>query len=240
MEDSTLYNQITVRNIDSEDFLFKVNREQYMIPANTTRSFPKFMVRPLLKHLIDKILIKRDPEGKLLRNQNLRDELASRIVLNEEQFDKPRIPTDREIVDQMTSKEPELDRILAKNKERAKEEQTNLIPPPDVNTSTVKVDMKKVDVKVQSIKSKQPVVNTTKPVSDVDSDDEFDQIKDEKEKKSQAEIPSRESMLKYAKDKLMMELDDPKTKKSIDSLTDQQLFVELGLDKEEDLSELGF
>jgi len=235
MEDRSLYNQITVKNIDNEDFVFKVEREQYMIRAGETRVFPKFMVRPMLKHLIDKILIKRDKEGKLLRNEQLRGELAAKIVLHEETYQRPEVPTDREIVEKMNEREPELDRILAKNKTNLKTSETNLIPEPPVDTN----ELKTKKVVERSTKPAIQPVSPTLPVSK-EVAETFDQIEAEKEEAVEVVIPDREKMLKYAEDVLKMDLSEPKTKKAWDKMSDKQLFTELGLDKEEDLASLGF
>jgi len=227
-EDQTLYNQVTVQNIDNEDFIFKVNRERYIIHAGETRIFMKFMVRPMLKHLIDKILIKREPTGKLLRNQKLRDELAAQIVLKEEAYEKPRPLTDHELVDEI-NKEPELDRILAKNRSRLqKAEVPPAIPTPPVEMPPVVVPT----TPVETITAKP-----TEPVETPSTEETFDQVEEEKKA---SEIPTREEMLAYAKNTLKLDITEPKTKKAWDAMTDQQLFVELSLDKEEDLTELGF
>lgn len=241
MEDQSLYNQITVKNIDNEDFIFNVNREQYMIRTGEVRVFPKFMVRPMLKHLIDKILIKRDPEGKLLRNQQLRDELAARIVLKEETYEKPSLPSDHEIVERM-NQQPELDRILAKNKAGLKtEEPANLIPEPSVDTTKIQTpkSIKNGKVKEDVVVTQSQPVN--QPVS-TEVNEVFDQIEAEKgqEGETPKQVPAREKMLKYAQEVLKLDVSEPKTKKAWDKMTDKQLFVELGLDKEEDLESLGF
>lgn len=237
MDDQTLYNQITVKNIDNEDFVFKVDRQQYMIKAGEVRVFPKFMVRPMLKHLIDRILIKRDPEGKLLRNQQMRDELASRIVLNEESYQRPTVPSDHELVEHM-NQQPELDRILAKNKSSLKKDETPLIDPPAVDTSKIKV----ATPKKSTTKVKEIVETTSKPVDQpVSVSETFDQLEDEKNQTpADVVIPAREKMMSYAKNVLKMDLEEPKTKKAWDAMSDEKLFVELGLDKEEDLESLGF
>lgn len=231
MEDKTLYNQITVKNIDNEDFVFKVNREQYLIRTGETRIFMKFMVRPLLKHLVDKILIKRDPEGKLLRNQKLRDELASKIILNEQVYEKPRTLTDHEMVDQLNS-EPELDRVLARNKTKlANEDPTNLIPEPEVDDVPV--------VAPPGMSAKQTLVPPTEPetpAAEETPEEKFDQIEEEKNRP----IPARSEMLNYAKNTLKLDPDEPKTKKAWDKMSDEKLYKELGLDQEENLEELGF
>jgi hypothetical protein len=244
MEDQTLYNQITVKNIDDEDFTFWVNREQYLIGAGEIRIFPKFMVRPMLKHLIDKMLIKKDPEGKLLRNQTLRDELASQIVLKEETYQKPVAPTDKELVEKMNT-QPELDRVLERNKTRQKEQEPVMIDPSEVDTAPIetppagaplvksgKVTGKPKDTTVVETQSQPvpPVALAPAPTTET-----FDQIEDEQNKP----LPTRDQMLKYAQDVLKLDVNEPKTKKAWDAMNDEQLFVELGLDKEENLEELG-
>jgi len=216
MDDQSLYNQITVRNIDNEDFVFRVNREHYMIRAGETKVFMKLMVRPLLKHLIDRILIKRDPDGKLLRNAHLRDELAAQIVLKEETYERPHVISDRELVDQLNN-QPELDRVLEKNKARIRsEDPAPVIPPPQIEMP--KVDTKKLE----------------KPEILVD-EELFDQI--EEEKNQPQIVLTRPQMLKYAKDVLKLDIDESKTKKAWDKMSDETLFKELGLDQE-DLTEL--
>lgn len=245
-EDPTLYNQITVKNIDSEDFVFKHEREMYMIGAGEVRVFPKFMVRPMLKHLIDKILIKRDPEGKLLRVQQLRDQLASQIILKEEAYERPRTPTDREIVDNM-NKQPELDRILEKNKAALRQEESTLIPQPPVVPMNGIVPPTVTPVKPKragKVKADDVVVTKSSPVVQpvASQPEKFDQIEQEQAvaANKDVKVPTRESMLEYAKNVLKMDINETKTKKAFDSMSDKQLFVELGLDKEEDLAELGF
>ena len=125
---SNLYNIITMKNIDDEDFIFSVNKEQYLIKAGETRNFPKFMVNISIKHLIDKILLKRDPEGKLQRRLDLRDELASQIIIEEVSYEKPQAPTDEEIIQQV-NKPTDLERLLQINKDKLKQDNT-MIPPP--------------------------------------------------------------------------------------------------------------
>ena len=231
MDDPTLYNQITVKNIDNEDFNFVVNREPYMIGAGEIRVFPKFMVRPMLKHLIDKILIKRDPEGKLLRNQQLRDDLAAEIVLKEEAYEKPKRPTDRDIVADM-NRQPELDRLLAKNKTELKEKEVDLVPQPKIETKDLVAPTPK-----QIEKEKKVVVKESKSVvkpSPVKTE-KFDQIEEEAERS----MPTKEQMLNYAKNTLKLNVSDSKTKKAWDSMKDEDLYKELGLDQENDLKSLG-
>ena len=229
-EDPSIWNQVTMKNIDNEDFVFKVSRENYLLRAGEVRNFPKFMTVPALKHLIDKILIKRDPEGKLLANQNLRDELASQIILEETAYQKPMLPSDAEIVAKMNNVS-DLDRILAKQRSGLKNEMVTIIPEPPVVTANVPT------TPVPPIAPPVPTVNGT---SDVVADtpnppEKFDQLVDEKNQPK----PNREQMMDYAKNTLKMDLTNAKTQKAFEKMTDEHLFVELGLDKEADLAGLG-
>lgn len=128
MPEENIYNIVTIRNIDNEDFVFRVDRVEYMIPKGGLRNFPKFMARLAVKHLTDKILLKEDPEGKLLQNDRKRSEIAAKIVVEEHSYEKPVVPTDQEIVDTI-NRPTDLDIALKANKERMKDEE-NLIEPP--------------------------------------------------------------------------------------------------------------
>src|SRR3990170_3987297 len=168
---SDLYNIISVKNIDSEDFVFKVNNEPYLIKTGEVRNFPKFMTNIALKHLIDRILLKRDPEGKLQRRLDLRDELASQIIIEEVSYQKPQAPTDEELVQQV-NRPTDLDRLLQRNKESLKKDDT-VIPPPVIPQP--KPDLEKVDT--GAFQESPPSV----PVSTSDQPQEtFQQLEEEK------------------------------------------------------------
>lgn len=229
-ENATLYNQVRVKNIHTRDFVFKVAGEEYLIEAGETRSYPKFMVRPLVKHLIDKIILTKDSTGKSLRNEKLRSELAAKIVISEQAFTKPRTPSDRELVEEMNA-EPELDRALRRK------------------ASSEEIDKKEVVNRLKNRlpkdSTKKPNIPQTAPDDDEEPDDldaeivednpeDFDQIKEEKiELEGASEIPSREEMLKYATDVLKMDITEEKTEKMLKKLTDEQLYEELGLGEDE-------
>lgn len=216
-EPQDLYNLVTIKNIDNEDFVFTVNKEPYLIKAGEVRNFPKFMVSIGLKHLIDKILTKRDPEGKLVRRTDLRDELASQIIIEEITYAKPVAPTDEELVEQI-NKPTDLERLLQKNRESLKQDET-LVPVPEPKLEEVTTP----DI---------PVTVTETPAQPKET---FEQL--EQEKQSPPAMPTKAKMLQYAKDTLKLNVDDPKQK--LEKMTVPQLFKELGLDKEEDLEGLG-
>jgi hypothetical protein len=225
-EDPSIWNQVTMKNIDNEDFVFKVNRENYLLRAGEVRHFPKFMTVPALKHLIDKILIKRDPDGKLLSNQNLRDELAAQIILEEVAYQKPSLPTEAEIVMRMNNVS-DLDRILTKQKSGLKQEVVNVIPTPPVVVQETPTNPNIPSPPIATVPTND---GTTAPVVET-----FDQIKNEENRPK----PNRQAMMDYAKNTLKMDLTNEKTQKAFEKMSDDQLFVELGLDKESDLADLG-
>jgi len=217
--DSDLYNLVTIKNIDSEDFVFTVNKEPYLIKAGETRNFPKFMVNIGLKHLIDKILLKKDPEGKLTRRVDLRDELAAQIIIEEVSYQKPVLPTDEELVQQI-NRPTDLDRVLQKNKEGLKANDT-LIPPP-VMTQPVP-DL-----------TSMPVEAPVTPITPEQETEHFDGL----EEPSVPAMPTKAQLITYAQNTLKLTMDE-KTKKAWDKMKVSELFVELGLDQEEDLAATG-
>jgi hypothetical protein len=99
--EENIYNAVVLRNIDDEDFEFKYGNVGYVMFKGQERPFPKFIAVNAVKHLIDKMLIKSNPDGKLLTIQEKRDELARQIIVREEKYDKPTTPTDQEIIDKM-------------------------------------------------------------------------------------------------------------------------------------------
>jgi len=123
---SSQYDIVSLQNIDSEDFYFEYDRSAgnspYMIPAGEIKRFPRFLAEHALKHLIDKILTKRKARTN---NESARVELASQIVIDQEIFKQANVKTEAEVLnDQITeiNKPSDLDNVLAKAKEKAKQE----------------------------------------------------------------------------------------------------------------------
>jgi hypothetical protein len=130
-DERSVYNIVTLRNIDDEDFVFMVDKVEYVIPRGQTRNFPKFMAALAVKHLTDKLLMKEDTSGLSLMNDVKRQEMAAKIVLNEQNYEKPIVPSDKDIVDDI-NRPTDLDLALNKNKGRLKEDE-QVIAPPAVN-----------------------------------------------------------------------------------------------------------
>ncbi len=240
-EDASLYNSVKVKNIYKKDFSFKVAGEEYLIEAGTTMMFPKFMVRPLVKHLIDRIILEKDPTGRSLRNGKMRAELAAQIVIEEKAFAKPRVPSNRELVNGMN--ESDMDSVLRKSRKSTRldeddfDEEDEETPTKSAVLSRLKANQPKNDTRKSGAKKPGRVVPTK--VEDDEDEEEtedveeevFDQIETEKEEGEESEpvMPTREEMLKFATDELKMDIEHDETKKAFEKLTDEQLYDELGI-----------
>lgn len=231
-----LYNMVTIRNPLNEDFIFGYDnkgktivlpdktrianpdyddRGNYVIKAGETRNFPKFIAQRGMKHLIDKILMMKDDSGRFVNIQTERDEIAKTIFIKEEKFDRPVLPADAQIVDQMNVGS-DLDRVLQENKQRAKTE-APIEAVPEVD-NTEQFDGLEPDV----TPSPSTVTKSTK-----------------------AKLPLREKMIEYAKSTLSIDpetvikakgANEGKTIAQIwDSMTDADLYAELQIE-EGDLS----
>jgi hypothetical protein len=243
-ESPDIYNQVTLKNIDDEDFAFRVDNVGYIIKAGETRNFPKFMANLAVKHLVDKILNKKDPEGKLTSMAKKRSEVARKIVLGEEAFERPTVPTSEEIVEKMNRSdletaltEPKVPQVApgivetpaAVTGDAVSEVTVNTAGEPVVPLVNVETNMA-AGAAVLPV-SDEPVEDTsgvptpaqvakyqneTKPKPEV-----FDQVEDEKK------LPKRTEMMKYAKDTLKLDTSNKKIKERLDKLSDQELYDEL-------------
>ena len=200
-EDQSIYNIVTLKNIDDEDFVFAVDKQQYVIPAGEARNFPKFMARLALKHLTDKVLQKEDPEGRTLGNQNERDRVGSKILIGEEHYERPVAPTDADIIEEI-NRPSDMERLLEKNKDILKTQE------PPVKTTDEDI-----------------IIPKPEPIKE-EAEEEFEGLE---EVEPVNETPSREDMIKYAKDTLLMNVDHHMTRKKLDKFSDEELYKELGM-----------
>ncbi len=206
MPEDNLYNIVTLKNLDDEDFIFQVDNISYLLKVGELRNFPKFMAKIAVKHLVDKILEKKDHDGKLMANQEARDELAAQIVCGEEQFARPVVPTDQEVLEQM-NRPSDIDNALERNKLRLKKEEPIIpLPQPDVGTVTAPI--------VVTVEVPKTVKTTNSPT------EQFEGLKP----------PTRDEMLAYAKGTLKMDIEDKKTKAAFAKMTDEDLFKELQME----------
>ena len=171
--EQSVYNIVTLRNIDNEDFVFMVDKVVYVIPAGSTRNFPKFMARLAVKHLTDKLLLKDNSDGSTLTNGKKREEVALKIVVEEQSYEKPVVPTDEEIVEEI-NKPTDLDLALGKNKSRLKEDE-NIVAPPKPNTKELEEDIEEKEevfggLEKQDLPSREKMLGYAKGTLGIDFD----------------------------------------------------------------------
>lgn len=205
------YDIISLHNIDDEDFTFEYDRSKgnlpYTIPAGDVRRFPRFLANHALKHLIDKIMIKRKIR---VSNITVRQELADQIVVDEEVYQRAAQKTEAERLQEDVEAmniPSELDAVLARKKEQGKKEE-------EVETAKV-VEEEKEEEKfegLEEVKDEEPKetpLPTPPPAEEVKP------------------IPTRTEIYEYAKKTLNMVLDD-KTKAKFDKMKVPELLKELG------------
>ena len=235
MEEKNLYNQVTIKNIDNEDFVFQVNKIPYLLRAGEVRNFPKFMTVLAVRHLIDKVLNKKDPEGKLVARADKRAEVAAQIVLGEEQYEQPQMPTDQQLVAEM-NKPTDLESALQSKAEPTVPAPvvvpTEEVKTPDVSTTgefKTPIDTSgaaifspptEAPVDTSGVPAPEQVETVKKPVTS-DVPEKFDQVEEEKA------LPLRKEMIAYAKDTLKLDVENSEIKKRFKKLSDKELFSEL-------------
>src|SRR3990167_5059351 len=114
---------ITIQNTDNEDFEFFYDRASgnypYTIKAGEIKRFPRFLATHCIKHLIDKIMNKRQQKTS---NETIRQTLADKIIVEEEVFQQAPVLSEADItkreVDRL-NRPSDLDRLLDKRKEKA-------------------------------------------------------------------------------------------------------------------------
>lgn len=133
MKGSINWDQVAIHNIDDEDFVFQYDASRggspYVIPAGEVKRLPKFLAKHALKHLIDKILNKRNIR---VNHEPARQDLMEQIVVGEEKFDLPAPKTmeeqTRDVVADM-NRQSDLDRILEKRRKEEKKAEESLPTP---------------------------------------------------------------------------------------------------------------
>jgi hypothetical protein len=125
---------ITIKNIDDEEFIFEYDRIPQVLAPGEIRRFPRFLAAHGVKHLIDKLLNKRDQKTN---NQMLRQELAAEIIIGEEGFAKKPKRTEAEKLksklDRM-NRPSDLEAVLAKRKRvKSKPEPKTVGEKPDMD-----------------------------------------------------------------------------------------------------------
>lgn len=118
-----MYDTIAICNVDNEAFTFFVDKRPYTLQIGEIRYFPRFIANYGVRGLIDRICNKKDQKGKLIRDMEYRDQLASKIVIDEKPLASPVTKTQAEINDEMVAQlntRSDLDAVLKKRKEDLK------------------------------------------------------------------------------------------------------------------------
>lgn len=211
---------ISIQNIDDEEFVFEFDRASgnypYNIPTGEIRRFPRFLATHAVKHLIDKILTKRNMKTN---NQQSRQELASQIVVSEETFqsgpNKTEAERTKEEVDKL-NRPSDLEGVLGKKRQMSAEEiklqqefrsnpTTNPAPTPEEhfdgleNKSPTVIESKPVEIKTET---------TVVPPSP----DEIDTTITPPPPAEPKGLPSRSELADYAKNIQKMTFDAKTTK----------------------------
>ena len=189
------YDIITLHNIDTEDFIFEYDRSSgnapYTIPAGEVRRFPRFLAEHALKHLIDTILTKRKEKTN---NETLRGDLASQIVISEEDFQQPVVKSESDKLSEEVEKlnrPSDLEMILGKKKAESpvvpvtdvpKEAEENFVGLKDSDfVDTTDKDEPIVSPPVKPVPTRNEIysfaTNTLKMVIDEDTKTKFDKMK---------------------------------------------------------------
>jgi hypothetical protein len=204
------YDTIAIQNIDNEDFVFEYDKSRgnypYIIPAGQIKRFPRFLAEHAVKHMIDKILNKRDQRTD---NTIIRQSLAEQIVISEEVLQQPPKKTEADILKERVdklNKPSELESVLDKYRKEEK-----IVTPPPV-TETPPVEKEKFE-------GLEEIDITDKPV----------EVKPAEVKP----VPTRREIYDYATNKMGITIDET-TQKKFDKMKVQDLLKELG-DPREDL-----
>ena len=204
---------ITIQNIDNEDFKFEYDRASgnypYTIKSGEIKRFPRFLAKHAVKHLIDKILTKREVR---ISNIVMRQQLAEKIIVEEESFqEKPKV-TEAERVQKEVEKlnaPSDLDAILKRRKERFRKKEkeetaTEVAPKEEMDKSP--------EEEFEGLKTekKKPVAIKTEP-----------KPKPEKDEKA-IKLPTRKELYDYIVEEKKITLTKD-VKKDFDTLSIKEL-----------------
>lgn len=240
------FNQVSLKNIDSEPFECIYNNQSYgFIMPDTVRVFPQLMADLFLKHMIDQVMNRSELNlgDKLKRNQ-----LASRIVVNivNAVQEAPKTQDDilREKVEQM-NKPSDLELLMAQKNPQPTPQPA---PPPPAQTphhppmpSTAPSDL---GAALSSVSQEQQVLNpvaaaettitsaanlVTEPVAPEQPvlTSESQEAETPADSPTQPVTAMRDVLTEYAKNTLYINTEDPKTKEAWSQMSDQQLAKEL-------------
>ncbi len=207
---------VAIQNVDDEDFMFEYNTSEgnapWVIPAGEVARFPQFLAKHALKHLIDKILNKRNERTN---NETLRMELANQIVVGEEvSRQKPELSKAEKLRLELEelNKPSTLEAILEKRRE-AKAHEKKIVKSEG--------EKKEVGEKFEGLEKEEPPkepTDKTPPKGDTE-------VLKTKEGKVKA-LPTRKELYTFAEKEMNMVL-DKKSKIKFDKMKVTDLITEL-------------
>jgi hypothetical protein len=210
---------VAIQNIDDEDFMFEYNASEgnppYVIPAGDVARFPQFLAEHALKHLIDKILNKREQKTN---NEPLRMELANQIIIGEEVSRQKPQPSEAEKLRmevEELNKPSTLEAILEKRKE-AKAHKKKIVK--------AEKEQKGVGEKFEGLEDR-----TEEPVKE---DKEKGPAKEAVKPKDVKPMPTRKEIYTFAEKEMNMVL-DKNARKKFDKMKVDDLITELQYPLEE-------
>ena len=211
MAAASQHDVVTLHNIDDEDFTFEYNRSEgnpaYTIPKDEVARYPRFLAEHALKHLIDKILTKREVRTS---HEDKRMELAEQIIVDEQVLNRPRELTPEEKL-RMEVEElnvpSTLEKVLARRKSKKEEKPKEVVgTTPDMDKEPVKVEEKFEGL------DKVKVTPRVKSAKEIEKEAKRVRAKPKKkgvvkEAKKVAARPTRNELYTYAEKSLSMVLD---------------------------------
>lgn len=240
MEEASLYNIVTIKNIDNEMFPIRyntsdpINAYYYDLQPGEVKHLPTFIANLAVKHLIDRMLNK---QKKRINNEDERAALTSRIVLNIEKTEMTR-PKSKE---QMAIEEAErrrgpsdLDKYLSKGRGETTPEpvtrvprvapvNTTPLPTPPAENGTQE-DFNNPDNLPEDTDEEAPSVAKADPQNP--ATDPTQPVITDSVPTDAPNMPSREALYGYAKSNLGMVLDEKQTK-ILDAKSVEELVTEL-------------
>lgn len=139
----SLHDIITIQNTDDEDFTFEYDRSRgnypYTIKAGEVKRFPRFLADHAVKHLIDKLLHKKNIR---VDNEAARAAETSKIYIGEEVFQQSPVESESDSIKKRVeelNKPSDLENIIAKAKSKAPalEKAETEVPPEAVEDKLV-------------------------------------------------------------------------------------------------------
>lgn len=222
--DNNSYKAVTIQNVDSEDFVFEYNRAggnpPYIIRTGETVTYPFFLADHAVKHLIDKLLNKREISTA---NSAERARLAALIVIKKEDYHRGSLLTPaQQLEDDISTmnKKNDLEGILDKMKSDEEKAKTQSVVSKD---ALPELDTTEETFEGLTPKPEEPDVPETGPLKEVFPAEHKPVVIEPLIVKA---LPTRKELYAYAKDTLKMDM-NKKTLDNLDKLKVNDLITEL-------------